>query len=92
MTPKDMDYAMFDESTHHYWSLLSRYPDKPLDAKDTRKISVQINLFALCVMHMAESGWSKEVVEQKFQDCWASGVDNGYTRLINLKLKNQELE
>jgi hypothetical protein len=73
---------MFEQSTYDYWQLWNSYPENSLDLDDTRRIAIQLNLFALCVMHMAESGWSRELLEQKFQDCWHDGLNQGYTNLI----------
>jgi hypothetical protein len=92
MNTKDMDRAMFQESTQLYWELFNNYPSTTLDQDDIRLKAVQINIFALCVMHMAESGWPRHVLDQQFEDCWDSGINQGYTKLINKKLtiKDQE--
>ena len=85
---KDLDYAMFEQSIYDYWQLWNNYSKNPLDIDDTRRIAIQINFFALCIMHMAESGWNKQLLEQKFQDCWSEGLNQGYTNLIHKKIKN----
>lgn len=81
-----MDRAMFQESTQLYWELFNNYPSTTLDHNDIRLKAVQINIFALCVMHMAESGWPRHILTEKFEECWSSGINQGYTKLINKKL------